>query len=394
MQALAILWSLLLVILAVLGDVAHAAQLGIPAPHRIVSGIGVISGWKCAAGELTIRFNGGAPIPLLYGAQRPDVLAAGACAHDRVGFLTIMNWGELGGGEHTAVVYDDGVAFARSRFQVVTTGEAFLAHRSGECLAEDFPMPGDESLFVWNPTTQHMELAEVREWYDEPDVSHLPASADLDFLLDRGSWTIEVPDIESWQTVSQWENPEYHDFIASGRSGNISRYVAGPATVGFLRYVHGATSNKVYAFSQIPPWGIGLAGTIQGTKVAGVDRLGRARLHSALPVHVEVGTLANGLLMQTREAIREMGEGYSFVVPLSTPDTTQSNRCYILVFDDFHRTADGGMETEARFYATARTPYVRGEPRYCVPPVYPGGINGQGYTHVKKPQGVTRILIY
>ena len=77
-----------------------------------------------------------------------------------------------------------------------------------------------------------------------------------------------------------------------------------------------------------------------------------------------------------------------------TATSTQNNRCYILVFDDFSRTADGGMETQARFYATARTPYVRGEPRYCVPPVYPGGIGSQGHTQVKKPHGVTRLLIY
>ena len=133
MQAHSILWSLLLVVLAVMGGVVRAATLDIPAPHRIVSGIGVISGWKCSAWELTIRFNGGALIPLLYGAPRPAVLAADACAHDRVGFLTIMNWGELGDGDHAAVAYDDGVAFARSRLRVVTTGEAFLANRNGVC---------------------------------------------------------------------------------------------------------------------------------------------------------------------------------------------------------------------------------------------------------------------
>ena len=293
MQALAIVWGLLLVILAVLGDVAHAARLCIPALHRIVSGIGVISGWKCEAGELTTRFNGGAPILLLYGAQRPDVLAAGACAHDRVGFLTIMNWEELGDGEHTAVVYDDGVAFARSRFHVVTTGEAFLAHREGECITEDFPFPGDESRFLWNPATQHMELVQVREWHDEPGGSHLPDRADLDFFLERETWTIEVPDILAWQVVSQWEDPEWEE-------GYDNRYVAGPADVQFLRYVHGATSNKVYPFSQIPPWGVALAGTIQGTRVVGVDQRDRVILRAALPRHVEVGTLANGLLLRTR----------------------------------------------------------------------------------------------
>ena len=42
-----------------------------------------------------------------------------------------MNWGELGDGPHTAVVYDDGVEFDRSMFDVVTTGEAFLRGAAG-----------------------------------------------------------------------------------------------------------------------------------------------------------------------------------------------------------------------------------------------------------------------
>ena len=383
----------ILVTVGIMSGVVQAAVLDIPASHTTLSGIGVVHGWKCHAnGDLTVRFNGGAPVPLLYGAQRKDVLAAGACNHDRVGFLTIWNWGDLGDGTHTAVVYDDGVPFDRSAFTVVTTGEAFLSNHSGECIAEDFPLPGDQSRFLWNNATQHMELVQVREWYDEPETPGLPASADLDFLLTRETWTIEVPNINAWQTVSQHENPEWHTPLESGQAR--SRFVPGPAEVEFLRYEHGLTPNNLYPFSAIPPWGISLTGWIQGTRIVKVDRYGNPVLEPALPHIVEVGTLAHGLLPQTRQAIGELGDGYTFVLPLSSPGTTQGNRCFILVFDDFHRTADGGLETQARFYATARTPYVRNEPRYCVPPVYPGGINSQGYASVSQPVGVTRLLIY
>lgn len=67
---------------------AHAATLEIPTPHTTLSGIGVISGWKCDAGELTVRFDGGDSIPLVYGSERKDVLDAGACDHSlfKVGF--------------------------------------------------------------------------------------------------------------------------------------------------------------------------------------------------------------------------------------------------------------------------------------------------------------------
>ncbi len=367
----------------------HAATLDIPAPRSTLSGIGVVSGWKCDAGDLTVRFDGGPPIPLLYGAHRMDVRAAGACDHAHAGFVSIMNWGNLGDGAHTAVAYDDGVEFARSRFRVMTPRYAFTPpHVQGECIADDFPEPGDTSRFLWDRTTQHMELAEVREWDAGQEPTTWPMSADLDFLLDREFWTIEVPDLLAWQTVSQHENPEW-DPDQSG-----SRYVAGPASVTFLRYRHGATSNKLYPFSIPPPWGISLVGEIQGTRVAGIDRLDNVVLKLALPQFIEVGTLAHGVPHQTREAIGELDEAYSMVVPLSTPGTTQGNRCFILVFDAFHRTADGGLEALARFYRTAYTPRVEGEPRSCVPPIYPGGINGHAVSRVTTPHDTTRLLIY
>lgn len=152
---------LLMLGLLLIGGVAHAATLEIPTPHTTLSGIGVVSGWKCDAGDLTVRFDGGPPLPLVYGSERRDVLDAGACPHDLVGFVSIMNWGNLGDGRHTAVVYDDGVEFDRSTFDVVTTGEPFLRGAAGQCIVPDFPAPNENARFIWNQATQHMELAEV-----------------------------------------------------------------------------------------------------------------------------------------------------------------------------------------------------------------------------------------
>ena len=42
-----------------------------------------------------------------------------------------MNWGNLSDGEHTAVVYDNGVEFDRATFSVVTTGVDFLRGVTG-----------------------------------------------------------------------------------------------------------------------------------------------------------------------------------------------------------------------------------------------------------------------
>ena len=144
-------------------SLTSAARLGIPGDGTTLSGIGVISGWKCEAwGDLTIRFNGEDPIPLLYGSERGDVRNAGACPDSDVGFVAVMNWGNLGDGEHTAVVYDNGREFERSTFTVVTTGKAFRTDLEGEFTIQHFPDPGDSARFVWNTGTQHFELVSVR----------------------------------------------------------------------------------------------------------------------------------------------------------------------------------------------------------------------------------------
>ena len=151
-----------------------AALLENPGPGTTPSGIGVISGWKCQAdGDLTIRFDGGDAIPLLYGSERTDVRDNGQCLendHDNVGFVAIWNWGRLDNGEHTAVAYDNGVEFARNTFTVVRASEDkdFLPDVTAECSVFDFPYAGTNAHFKWNTGTQHLELAEVGEDVEVP----------------------------------------------------------------------------------------------------------------------------------------------------------------------------------------------------------------------------------
>lgn len=123
----------------------------------------MISGWRCTAnGPLTVRFNGGDPIPLAYGNERPDVRDAGACPSTHVGLVSIMNYGNLGDGTHTAVVYDNGAEFGRRTFEVTTTGEAFVRGAEGACRVPDFPAPGESMRFEWNQSTQHLEMVNHR----------------------------------------------------------------------------------------------------------------------------------------------------------------------------------------------------------------------------------------
>ena len=161
-----ILLPLWLGLILLVPSLAYAAALENPSGGLFYSGIGVISGWKCeATGELTVRFNGGEPIPLVYGSERPDVLAVGACDSADVGFVAIWNWARLGDGTHTAVAYDDGVEFARGTFQTtrLVAEKEFVPGLSGRFRARDFPDPGVNVLLRWNQNVQGFVIEGVEE---------------------------------------------------------------------------------------------------------------------------------------------------------------------------------------------------------------------------------------
>ena len=162
---------------------ALADRLEIPGNGVTMSGIGVISGWKCEAGDITVRLDEGDPIPTLYEFPRGDT--SGICGDANNGFVTYFNWAILSDGEeHTAVAYDDGVEFSRTTFSVATLGEEFVVGAAGECTIEDFPSVGESATFKWNQSTQHLELVpEVMEDMEpmEPDLAQFD-----------GSWTAHL----------------------------------------------------------------------------------------------------------------------------------------------------------------------------------------------------------
>lgn len=138
---------------------AHTAVLENPSGGNFYSGVGVISGWKCEAnGPLTVRFDGGPPIPLAYRNDRPDT--EGVCGDTNNGFVAIWNWARLGDGSHTAVIYDNGVEFGRSMFEVVTLGEEFVMGAMGECRVEGFPREGAEAVLIWQEAAQQFTARE------------------------------------------------------------------------------------------------------------------------------------------------------------------------------------------------------------------------------------------
>ena len=174
---MAFLLRLCLGLVVLVPSLAYAqptSSLDIPGHGTTLSGIGVISGWKCQAnGEITVEFLNDAgermvinegrtsnPVPMLYGSERPDIRTNGACLendHDKVGFVAIWNWGELDDGTYTAIAYDNGVKFAESTFEVITFGIDFLEEAMTQVSVPDFPMPGETTTFQWNEATQHLE---------------------------------------------------------------------------------------------------------------------------------------------------------------------------------------------------------------------------------------------
>ena len=176
---------------------ALANRLEIPGNGTTVSGIGVISGWKCEAeGDITVSFDEGDPIPLVYGSDRGDT--SGVCGDANNGFVAIWNWGLLSDGKHTAVVYDNDMEFARSTFSVVNFGQEFVVGAE-ECMIEDFPAMGETATFAWNESTQHLELAEIMGAPEDPEDME-PGLAQFD-----GTWHAEADTTGSSCLITEFE---------------------------------------------------------------------------------------------------------------------------------------------------------------------------------------------
>ena len=194
----------------------HAAYLDVPGNDSTLSGIGVISGWKCEATAITVVIDDGTPIPMLHGSERGDT--RGACGDTNNGFLAIFNYALLDEGEHTAVAYDNGEEFARHTFMVGSLGEEFVRGASAEVWVEDFPSPGERTLLVWNESSQHFEVA------PEPASGFAPVDQAAFDRLVVGKRIVDVFDSEN-----------YFEFPSAGR---FNYYFHGPELSGTYRYSH------------------------------------------------------------------------------------------------------------------------------------------------------------
>ena len=141
-------------------------RLETPAPGSFQSGRGSISGWVCDAEAVSIEIDG-TPYPVAYGTARADTAAV--CENPAPGFGLSLDWNRLGPGDHEVVALADGVAFGRATVRVTTLGAAFVRDAgsafvrglAGECVAEDFPAPGEAVHLEWQEATQNFVITTV-----------------------------------------------------------------------------------------------------------------------------------------------------------------------------------------------------------------------------------------
>ena len=127
-----------------------------PGAESFQSGVGVFSGWVCAADLVEIELNG-VPQQAAYGTERLDTLRV--CGDTDNGFGLLFNWNLLGVGEHEVVALVDGVELGRATVTVTTMGQEFLRDVTGTCEAADFPTQGEHVTLVWQQNSQNFVIA-------------------------------------------------------------------------------------------------------------------------------------------------------------------------------------------------------------------------------------------
>ena len=130
-----------------------------PSSNSFQSGIGVISGWVCAADEVEIAIGDLAPQVAGYGTERLDT--QDICGDRDNGFGLLFNWNLLGDGEHAVVAYVDEEELGRATVRVTTLGAEFLRGVAGACTVEDFPLPGETVTLEWQQHQQNFVITAV-----------------------------------------------------------------------------------------------------------------------------------------------------------------------------------------------------------------------------------------
>ncbi|MBB1076132.1 hypothetical protein HUU62_17130 [Rhodoferax sp. 4810] len=162
-----------------------AGMIEIPQPNSYQTGIGLVSGWQCAAGRLEMSIDGGRAIPVAYGSERADTQAH--CGDANNGFSFPINYNSLADGEHHIALLADGEPVTTVNFQVRTLGAEFQSGLSGQFSLADFPTVGQTTALQWQEASQRFVITPP----DAPAINPAP-------LVTTGA--LEVPAVNAQQS--------------------------------------------------------------------------------------------------------------------------------------------------------------------------------------------------
>lgn len=132
-----------------------------PQPDANVSGISLVSGWRCSAGNITVSFDGGTQYPVSYGTIREDTAAV--CGDTNNGFGFLWNWGRLSDGSHTVQLFDNGTQFSEVNVTVTNYGAEFLSGHTNSTLAPNFPADGQTATLEWQQSLQSFVITNIAD---------------------------------------------------------------------------------------------------------------------------------------------------------------------------------------------------------------------------------------
>ena len=128
-----------------------------PQPGAFMSGIGLISGWKCVGGTVTAVFDGVHTLAVPYGSSRTDTMSQ--CGDANNGFGLLVNYNLLDDGQHTVRLFDNGVQFAEATFTVSTFGGEEFLRGASRTLTTGFG--GCLATLRWQESQQNFVIAET-----------------------------------------------------------------------------------------------------------------------------------------------------------------------------------------------------------------------------------------
>ena len=128
-----------------------------PAANSAQSGIGTISGWYCTANTIEALIDDRILVPVAYGTPRDDTQTV--CGDTNNGFALLINWSDLGNGQHTVQIRANGTPFAAATVTVTTLGTSFLQGGSSTTTAT---LGGRQVTLQWQESSQNFVITGVK----------------------------------------------------------------------------------------------------------------------------------------------------------------------------------------------------------------------------------------